>query len=84
MDYENLLSGVAEDNQNEKLAKKMHPSRFNKTSREIFEEYAVCDVPNLLRRRGGRRKVLTQTDKLDIVYEAIVKLRKHADIAKEY
>ena len=62
----------------------MHRSRFNMTSKQVDGDHATSEVPISLRKKGNNRGVLTQKEKLDIVYEAIVNLRKHLDIAKEF
>ena len=38
----------------------------------------------MLRKRSRTKSVIIPEEKLDIVYEAIIKLRKHSDIAKEF
>ena len=41
-------------------------------------------TPIMLRRKGKKRRKLTNKDKVSISYKAIVKQEKYADIAKEY
>ena len=42
------------------------------------------DISKMNRKKGSRRPILSLMEKLEIVYEAIVKQRLFKDIAKEY
>ena len=42
------------------------------------------EIPAPLRKVGCKRGDLQPSEKLEIAYQAIVKLRKHQDIAKEF
>ena len=72
------------NSQIQKYAKWMHRSDFVITSKEISEEHGNMKVPVMLRKRRRTEGARIPEEKLDIVYEAIIKLRKHADIAKEF
>ena len=80
---ENLDEEILSDLQAKKLAKWMHRSNFSVTSKLISTKYdGQQEVPVLLRKRSRTKSVIIPEEKLDIVYEAVIKLKKHAEIAK--
>ena len=62
----------------------MHKSSFNIRSKDIEEEIGHDDVPPGQRLKGSKRGALTQEEKLEIVYQVVIKLRKYSDVAKEF
>ena len=62
----------------------MHKSSFNISSKLIENDYDHEDVPPSQRKKGSKRGALTQEEKLEIVYQAVIKLQKHSDVAKEF
>jgi hypothetical protein len=66
-----------------KLAARIHKGYFTSLPK-VDSGFSYNETPAPARKKGSRRPLLTQSEKLAIVHAVVVNLKKVKDVAKEY
>ena len=67
-----------------KLGARIHKGYFTSASPKADSGFSHKETPAPARKKGSKRAMLTQSEKLAIVHAVVVKLKKLKDVAKEY
>ena len=68
----------------EKLSQRMHKGYFSKHEPKVDCGFEKIDLSSAEYKKGSKRPMLTQAEKLDIIHSTVVKLKKFKDVAKEF
>jgi hypothetical protein len=68
----------------EKLSQRMHKGYFSKHEPKVDCGFEKMDLSSAEFKKGSKRPMLTQAEKLEIIHSAVIKLMKYKDIAKQF